>query len=353
MKTWQGSLAISEHAGIVSPAYFVAKPLTESDGRFLHYLLRSKPLIAQYGSRSKGIRPAQWDLPWDEFKEISLYLPPLPTQRRIADFLDRETERIDALIDKKRRLIDLLEEKRIATITHAVTKGLNPAVPMQPSGIPWIGSIPARWKLHKIGHAFELGSGTTPQSDDLSYYDGPVPWVLTGDLPDGPMDKTQKTITAKALADYSALHVYPEDTLVMAMYGATIGKLGRLTSPSAVNQACCAIRPRGAVDSAFTFYWLLANRPHLVALGVGSGQPNISQEIIRQVRIPAPGLEEQRLLVQHLDRQVGAVSQLTNRLATQLCLLAEYREALITASVTGEIDVDTFNSETDLEVATP
>ena len=111
MKTWQGSLGISDFDGIVSPAYFVARPLTDDCPAFLHYLLRSAPLIAEYGARSKGIRPSQWDLPWEEFQNISVDLPSVTTQRAIADYLDRETARIDALIAAKRQLARLISDR--------------------------------------------------------------------------------------------------------------------------------------------------------------------------------------------------------------------------------------------------
>ena len=125
MKTWQGSLAVSDHEGIVSPAYFVAHRVEDVDDRFMHHLLRSQPMIAEYGARSKGIRPSQWDLPWSEFASIKVHVPSAEKQRAIADYLDTETAHIDALITKKRRLIDLLAERRQALITAAVTGKLE------------------------------------------------------------------------------------------------------------------------------------------------------------------------------------------------------------------------------------
>ena len=112
MKAWQGSLGVSDYEGIVSPAYFVGRPIGNTDHRFVHHLLRSSPLIAEYGARSKGIRPSQWDLPWDKFAAIKIRIPTPDTQRKLANYLDTETARIDALISKKRHLIKLLDERR-------------------------------------------------------------------------------------------------------------------------------------------------------------------------------------------------------------------------------------------------
>jgi len=104
MKAWQGSLGVSDYDGIVSPAYFIGRPIGDAHHRFLHHLLRSSPLIAEYGARSKGIRPSQWDLPWDEFASIKVRLPTSDIQRRLANYLDTETARIEALTEKKARI---------------------------------------------------------------------------------------------------------------------------------------------------------------------------------------------------------------------------------------------------------
>jgi type I restriction enzyme, S subunit len=122
MKTWQGSLGISNYDGIVSPAYFVARPLSDDYPKFLHYLLRSNPLIAEYAARSKGIRPSQWDLPWEQFQDIRVDLPHVATQKVIADYLDRETARIDAVIGAKQRIARLLEERLRVEISEATVE---------------------------------------------------------------------------------------------------------------------------------------------------------------------------------------------------------------------------------------
>ena len=144
MKAWQGSIAISEHLGIVSPAYHVYVGDHCNDDRYLHHLFRSGPYVAAYQRISKGIRTNQWDLEPEEFSRIEILLPPLAEQHAIAAFLDRETAEIDSLVAKKERLIELLQEKRTALISRAVTKGLDPDVPMKDSGIEWLGEIPVR-----------------------------------------------------------------------------------------------------------------------------------------------------------------------------------------------------------------
>jgi len=163
----------------------------------------------------------------DEYVKSQVLLPPSDEQRAIADFLDKKTALIDELIGKKRRQIELLTEQRQAVINQAVTKGLDPNVEMKDSGIEWLGKIPKHWELSKVNWCFSLiGSGTTPKSDNADYYDnGSIDWVITGDLNDGILKTTSKKITQKAVDDCSALNLFPKGTLLIAMYGATIGKV--------------------------------------------------------------------------------------------------------------------------------
>jgi len=141
MKTWQGSLAVSTLEGIVSPAYVVCKLSPDVHPRYIHHLLRSEVYIAQYASLSYGIRPAQWEMRYGDFRLVSVLILPLEEQRAIANFLDRKTAEIDVLIAKKERLIELLQEKRTALISHAVTKGIDSTVKMKDSGVGWLGVI--------------------------------------------------------------------------------------------------------------------------------------------------------------------------------------------------------------------
>lgn len=147
MKAWQGSMGVSSHHGIVSPAYITCT--TKADRvrpAYLHYLLRSSPLIGVYNSLSYGVRVGQWDMHYEDFKQIPIPLPPKNEQDRIVAFLDQKAAEIDAAIAKKERLIELLQEQKNIRIHQAVLRGLNPEVPLCDSGVSWIGEIPAHWK---------------------------------------------------------------------------------------------------------------------------------------------------------------------------------------------------------------
>ena len=150
MKCWQGSLGVSEYRGIVSPAYTVCKPKRHFHGKYFHYLLRSQAYIQEFNRLSYGVRIGQWELRFEDFKDIVVPYPSLPEQKQIASFLDRKTEQIDELIRIKERRIELLQAQRTALINQAVTKGLDPNVEMKPSGVEWIGKIPVHWEVKRI-----------------------------------------------------------------------------------------------------------------------------------------------------------------------------------------------------------
>lgn len=160
MKAWQGSLGISEHEGIVSPDYEVLRPVNpEYDRRFVHSLLRSRELIDQYALRSTGIRPSQWRLYWDQMKTIEVSLPSAAEQRAIADYLDRETARIDTLIEEQQRLIEMLRERRRVLATRAVCFGVDEDVELRDSGDPVVGLVPRHWTVKAVRHWLESLDG--------------------------------------------------------------------------------------------------------------------------------------------------------------------------------------------------
>lgn len=323
----------------VNSGVFVTRPTNQSYiTRFMYWLLSSKVFgeYIKYLSLGSTIK----HLYQETFENFSFPCPDIEKQEQISKFLDKETSKIDQLIEKKQRLIELLQEKRQALITKAVTKGLNPNVPMKDSGVPWLGEVPEHWIIKKMSYLFEnIGSGTTPKSNDYSYYDGEIPWINTGDLNDGLILDISKSVTQKALNEYSTLRVYPSKTLIIALYGATIGKLGILNFPATTNQACCAMSNAINCEPRFVFYWLLSKRDIIISMAVGGGQPNISQETIRNLKLACPNVYEQRKIIKFLDEKCSVINKLSSKLQTQITKLQEYRQALITAAVTGKIDV--------------
>ncbi|BBU04987.1 MULTISPECIES: restriction endonuclease subunit S [Aeromonas] len=347
MKAWQGSIAISEYEGIVSPAYFVYEPNNKlfelAHPRYVHYLLRNPIYITQYMSRSKGIRVNQWDLDPDEFKLIELLLPSKQEQSKIFEFLDYETARIDQLIAKQQRLIELLKEKQQAVISHAVTKGLNPDAPMKDSGIEWLGQVPKHWQLTKLKWVAQTTSGSTPNtSEPEKYYDGgEYPWVRTTDLNNGTLIDVPVKITERAIKD-TACTLLPIGSVLISMYGGagSIGKHALLKTLATTNQAVCAVLPNSRLLPEYLNLFAEYYRPFWMASAEGTRKdPNIGQDHIREMFIPVPPLDEQRKVEIYVSGQLCLYDKGQDIAFRQVELLKERRIALISAAVTGKIDL--------------
>lgn len=309
--TWAGS----------APGYDLRVSPVSAHPAYIAYCLLSTVALDQMDLARN--RAAQPHLNADDLGDVTLRVPPIDEQRRIAGYLDAETARMDVLLAATDRQIELLDGLRLAALA-AMTTGTGD------------------WKLFKVGRSFKTGSGTTPRSSEPKYFGGPYPWINTADLRDGLVHDPAKSVSAAALREYPALRLYPSGTLMVAMYGATIGRAGISAAPACVNQACCALTPLGPVDVTYAFYWFIAHRTEIVQLGSGGGQPNISQDLVRSLRIPAPdSAAEQRKIGRDCDALEEENADYRSRLARRSALLAERRQALITAAVTGQIDVTT------------
>jgi type I restriction enzyme S subunit len=324
----QGEFFASEHA-------LVATPRTTYETTWLGELLRAMNL-GQYSQAA-----AQPGLSADRLQNLNIPIPPLPEQRAIAAYLDHKTAQLDTLLTQKEALLQLLHKKREAIINETVTQGLDPAAPRKPSGVAWLGDVPAHWEIRKITRAFsKIGSGTTPEAGlDKYYQDGTINWVNTGDLNDGILESCQKRVTELALKDCSALKVYPAGTILVAMYGATIGKTSLMNFEACTNQACCALTVGPVLNEQFALYWFLANKQHIISLGYGGGQPNISQDTIRQLHIQTPPLAEQKEIVDFIKSKVNKINKAATAIHTQIQALKDYRQSLISEVVTGKVDV--------------
>lgn len=208
------------------------------------------------------------------------------------------------------------------------------------SGIEWIGRVPEHWESWKISHAFnKIGSGTTPESGNPIYHEnGTINWLNTGDLNDGILESCSKKVTEKALEDYSALKIFPAGSLVMAMYGATIGKTCIINFETTTNQACCVFCKGNIIDVNFLQYWFIGNKEHIINLAIGGGQPNISQAILKDIRIWCPNMSEQIEQTNYLDNKTNKIDSLIAKKEQFITLLQEERIALINQAVTKGLD---------------
>jgi type I restriction enzyme S subunit len=340
LRVYLQKVLLTSYSGVSLGEMIVLRPTTNVYPNFLYWFLSSSIFIDRVNSLAQGVnlpRP-----PVEGILNQQVYLPPLDEQRLISRYLDKKTQQINTLIEKIEKKIELLKEQRTSLINHYVTKGLDPNVEMKDSGVEWIGKIPKHWDLKKLSHVTDsIGSGTTPKADNDDYYeDGSINWLVTGDLNDGDVFATTRKVTALALREHSALKIYPPNSLLIAMYGATIGKLGILHIPSTVNQATCVMLFTKSQDVSFWFYVLLGNRQYITSLGYGGGQPNISQDIIRNLRFPAPpSLMEQTSISQALKSKTESIDAVLDLEERKLGLISEYRQSLISSVVTGKVRV--------------
>ena len=330
---------VSEMAGCCSTEFLVLMA-EKTEPRWLQEWLLTPDVTHQIESGCEGAKMPRAD--WWHIGSIEVVYPDQPERAQILTTLDRETARIDALIEKKTRFIELLKEKRQALITHAVTKGLDPNAKMKDSGVEWIGQVPEEWLNRKVFHAFQtIGSGTTPPSKEHEWYQGgTIPWITTSELRENTVVKTKKCVTSDAMQKFSALKIFPAGSLAIAMYGATIGRLGFLGIPATTNQACCVLSGERDLNIQFLYYWLMAFRADIVAFfSEGGGQPNINQEVIASLWVPSPAPDEQATIVATLDRETARIDALISKAEQSITLLKERRAAFITAAVTGQIDL--------------
>lgn len=202
--------------------------------------------------------------------------------------------------------------------------------------------IPVHWELFKAAHLFNnIGSGTTPKSDDHEFYeDGEVFWLTTGDLNDKNLTSCDGKITRKALEEHSALKEYPEGSVAIAMYGATIGKTALLQFRTTTNQACCVFPASTKIHNKYFHYQLLSLKPYILSLAVGGGQPNINQEILRSLKISVPKYKEQLFIASFLDRETLKIDALIAEQERLIELLQEKRQAVISHAVTKGLNPD-------------
>lgn len=340
LRSFQGGIEWSGYRGRVSPAYTVLMPKSGVFPAFFKYCLKSRGYIETIASLTDQLRDGQ-SMRYYDFGKTPLPLPPLTDQREIVEYLDQETAEIDAFIADQDELIALLNERRAATITQAVTKGLDLTVPMKDSGVKWIRQVPESWGVERLSWLFEtISSGTTPAGESNGYYDGDINWVTTGELRELLIFETKRKVTAHAVDSLSALRVYDPGTLLIAMYGATIGRLGILGEKATTNQACCAFAgPRPSVLQKFVFFALMSSKDHLLVIADGGGQPNINQDKLRSLRIALPPLHDQEKIVEYLECETSEIDATIADAHESIALSKERRAALISAAVTGKIDV--------------
>ena len=305
---------------------------------FLRYWLESLEEHLAYYSSSN----TQANLNAGKVLSFPVVLPSIDEQSSIASFLDHETAKIDALIAEQQRLIELLQEKRQAVISHAVTKGLNPDAPMKDTGVEWLGEMPEHWEIKRMKHVARMESGHTPDRKVDAYWkDCDIPWVSlndTGYLKDNDyICETAYSINALGISNSSA-RLLPERVVVFSR-DATIGRCAITTRPMAVSQHFIAWVCGPELIPEYLLLRLRSMTAELDRLTAGATLKTIGMPDVRTLVTPLPPLSEQVAIINNVVAISKDLDGLLADTSRAIGLLQERRSALISATVTGQIDV--------------
>lgn len=349
-----GSYGLSNYDGVCSPVYIVLKPQNDVvESRFAFRIFENRAFQTYAQSFGNGILEHRCAINWDVLKPIGVGVPPIPEQKAILAFLDRETAKLDELMEEQRRLIELLKEKRQAVISHAVTRGLDPQAPLKPSGIEWLGDVPAHWVVEPVKYVAKVGNGSTPNRETLDYWDesglSGFPWLNSSVVNSALVTEAEGFITERALRECHLPIVVPPAILVgITGQGRTRGMASMLGIKATINQHVAYVKPTTvAIDvdfllRVFEMAYLKLRRDSEEA---GATKGAITCEQIGNLQIPAPPPAEQQKIVAFLTAESAKFNTLTAEAERAIVLLQERRAALISAAVTGQIDVRNFGQE--------
>ncbi|WP_433952483.1 restriction endonuclease subunit S [Brevundimonas diminuta] len=328
--------------GFGTTELIVARPLADNSPDFVHWLFNSTA-FRKLGEGAMYGAGGQKRVPDDFVRDFPVALPPPGEQAAIAAFLARETGKIDALVEAQTRLIELLKEKRQAVISHAVTKGLDPAAPMKDSGVKWLGQVPAHWSIRPLKYLVSLRSGATPSKDNPDLWGGDVPWASAKDLKTETLTDTKDHLTEQAVMSGAASLVQPGAVVVLVrgMMLARTFPVCEIGVPLAINQDLKALLPRHGLDGSFLAWALRGTEAETLNRldEAGHGTKALRMEAWLSLPVPVPPMHEQRKISAELVEALAKLAGLTGQAQAAIALLQERRAALISAAVTGKIDV--------------
>ena len=344
LRPYLAKVAHPDFEGTATSEVLVMRPLEECSQSYLAYCLLNAPYIRwidtlTYGAKMPRVSP-------DEVACSSIPLPPLPEQQAIAAFLDRDTARIDALVAKKERLIELLQEKRTALITRAVTRGLEPEAPMKDSGVEWLGEMPAHWEVKRLKHFVrKVGSGKTPKGGAERYVDDGVMLLRSQNVHFGGLRLTDVAYIDTDTDDEMAGSRVLEGDVLMNITGASLGRscVAKLSGKDAnVNQHVCILRPnQRQAEPEFLAYSIESRslQDQIFNNENGVSRDALNFEQIGDLAFARPERNEQKTIAAFLDRETAKLDSLIANVREAIERLRELRTAIISAATTGRIDV--------------
>jgi type I restriction enzyme S subunit len=327
-----GGVAVSCIEGAVSPAYRVYRLGLRLVPRYLHYFLRSATVIDQYSLMTRGLTTFDRSVSREDLEAMPVPLPPLDEQQAIADYLDAETARIDSLIKCKARLLQLEEERR-SSFVATLLSFQGDATCM------WMGAISTVWPVVALGLLAQVFNGTTPEGIDRDA--GDVAWVTSGDIDQGVVSSPSGYIS-ESIRRAHGMRIAPQGSVVVGLIGQgrTRGSSALLGIAAVLNQNIAAIVPRdGRLDSEYLRLLLLLAYEDLRNGGRGANQAALNCEILKSYQVPLAPPDQQLEMVRTVAIAHAREEAVASALRRQIDLLVERRQALITAAVTGQIEI--------------
>lgn len=315
-------------------------------GSYLFRLFQSKGFNAQFVVSANGV--TRFGLPQHAIANAFTPLPPLEEQKSIARFLDFKTTQIDALIAKKKSLLDKLAEKRTALISHAVTKGLDPSVAMKDSEVPWLGNIPAHWDAKRLKFVVSTFGGGTPSTGKPEYWNGDIPWVSPKDMKSDFIEATEDYLTEIGVAE-SATKIVPVDSVLIVVRSGILRHtipVARNSVEVALNQDLKALVADERLRPGFIHWFISGLQEGLLPIWSKQGctVESIEMDYMSNTVIPLPPVEEQDAILEKVLEITSRLDAQAEKVSAIISSLIEYRSSLITHAVTGKIDVRSFDT---------
>ena len=335
MKAWQGSVAVSDYEGIVSPAYYVYEFTDNAfDKRYFHHLLRGC-YKDEFMRLSSGMRVGQWDLSSDDLNNTLILIPPLDEQKKIAEFLDEKCSEIDALISDIQAQIKILEQYKRSTVIETVLKGLDPILPVKESNIDWIGEIPAHWNMHPLYYYFGEHKNVNALGNENNLLSLSYGKVIRKDI---------NTNGGLLPNNFNTYNIIEKDDIVLRLTDLQNDKrslrTGIAKERGIITSAYVTLRAIKPLNTQYFYYLLHAYDLMKVLYNMGSGvRQGLNYEELSKMMLIEPSLDEQNEIVDYLDKKCSEVDSCISDKKEQIATLEAYKKSIIFEYVTGKKEV--------------
>lgn len=331
MDAFAGAIGVSDSSGKSTPVYTVCYTKNENiNHHFYSHFFRTMAKTGFINSLAKGIRVRSTEFRWNESRNVYLALPPKADQKKIVSFLDTETARIDNLISKQEKLIELLEEQRKSIISHAVTKGLNPNAPMKDSGVEWLGEVPEHWVERKIKFISKLMNEKTSEKSNVIALENIESWT-------GKYIETQSSFDSDAVK-------FKENDVLFGKLRPYLAKVYLVENQGEAVGDIYVLRPNKLIHPQYLKFFMLSEKfiDYVNSSTNGTKMPRANWDFIGSISIYLPEISIQNQIVSYLESAIRKIELIINKQISLIDKLKEYRSSIISHAVTGKIDVRDF-----------